>query len=488
MPEQENLYAAFQAKDARFDGRVFVGISTTGIYCRPVCRARQAKAKNCTFFTSAAEAEQAGYRPCLLCRPELAPGVAPADASANLARRAAGLLEQHCGSGLSLDELAGRLGCTGRHLRRVFMAEYHVTPVAYVQTCRLLLAKQLLTDTSLSVLDVAMAAGFGSLRRFNELFRRRYHLSPTALRKKLPVGGGTGQLTLLLGYRPPYRFAEMLRFLAGRAIPGVELVEKDAYQRTVRLTSGQGRVVTGWLRVSQRPEKSALAVTMSESLLPALPRVLARVRQLFDLHCDPAVVSEALAGMNELSPGLCAAGLRLPGCFDPFEMSLRAILGQQITVKAASTLAARLVAAYGVPIDTGHAALTHLFPTPDELLALSGPIDEQLGALGVLAARSRAIEHLAEGLAAGHLQLNHSARPEDEMEKLMAIPGIGPWTASYVAMRTMGWTDAFLETDAGVKKALPGRTPKELLRLVEPWRPWRSYATLNLWNSLYEED
>ena len=484
MTEHEGLYAAFKAKDLRFDGRFFVGISSTGIYCRPVCRAKQSKAENCTFYASAAEAERAGYRPCLLCRPELAPAVS---GGAALAQRAAGLLEEHCGSGFSLEELAKQLGCTGRHLRRAFAAEYRVTPVEYLQTCRLLLAKRLLTDTKLSVLEVAMTAGFGSLRRFNELFRRRYHLSPTALRKKLPTGAPADwRITLSLRYRPPYRYEELLRFLDGRTIPGVELVEDGAYWRTVRLVDGRGRELFGWLRVTHQPEQSALAVMVSESLLPVLPQVLVRVRQLFDLYCDPMAVHEALAPMNELRSDLCMPGTRLPGCFDAFEMAVRAILGQQITVKAARTLAARLVSSYGRTVETDHPSLTCVFPAPEELLVLPAPMEERLGSLGVLAARSRAIEQLAKGLFEGHLKLDHRAKPEEEMKKLTAIPGIGSWTAGYIAMRTMGWTDAFLETDAGIKKALPGRTAKELLGLAEPWRPWRSYATISLWNSLYE--
>ncbi|MEA5003594.1 MAG: Ada metal-binding domain-containing protein, partial [Christensenella sp.] len=236
-----NLYAAFQAKDARFDGRFFVGISSTGIYCRPVCRARRPKAENCTFFHTAAQAEQAGYRPCLLCRPELAPGTAVTDASAVLAHSAARLLEEKCGSAQSLGEIAGKLGCTDRHLRRVFAAEYNVSPIQYLQTCRLLLAKNLLTDSDLPVIEVAMASGFGSLRRFNDLFQKHYRMTPTALRKqKTKEKQKSGSITLALGYRPPYRWEEMLGFLAGRAIGGVENIEGNTYMRTVRLTKANG--------------------------------------------------------------------------------------------------------------------------------------------------------------------------------------------------------------------------------------------------------
>mgnify|MGYP000869326602 CR=1 FL=1 len=394
LENDKGLYAAFQAKDARFDGRFFVGISSTGIYCRPVCRAKQPKAENCTFYSTAAEAEQAGYRPCLLCRPELAPGASITDAATALAQRAARMLEESCGSGHSLDELAGMLGCTDRHLRRVFVEEYNVSPVQYLQTCRLLLAKNLLTDTNLSVLEVAMAAGFGSLRRFNGLFKQHYHLSPTALRKQRTDGAQqdkSGSITLALGYRPPYPWDQMLRFLAGRAIAGVEVVRDGEYMRTVHLVDAKGEHVYGWVRVGHRPEKHVLAVTISDALLPVLPQVLARIRHLFDLHCDPDAVYDTLRVMNDIRPGLCIRGTRLPGCFDAFEMAVRAVLGQQITVKAASTLAARVAQAYGTPVPTGIDGLTHIFPSPGEFLSLDGPIEDCLGKLGVIAARSKTI-------------------------------------------------------------------------------------------------
>ncbi len=485
MENALGLYAAFAAKDARFDGRFFVGISSTGIYCRPVCKAKQPKRENCSFFHTAAEAEQAGFRPCLLCRPELAPGGSAADATAGLVWRAARMLEENCGSGLGLEELAGRLGCTGRHLRRAFAAEYHVTPVQYLQTCRLLLAKNLLTDTDLSVLEVAMAAGFGSLRRFNDLFKKHYRLSPTSLRKQARENQShSGNITLMLGYRPPYLWEEMLRFLAEHAIGGVDMVQNGAYLRTVCLANAAGRHVHGWVQVGHAPEKSALAVTVSESLLPVLPQVLARVRHLFDLRCDPGAVYGTLRAMNELQPGLCKPGARLPGCFDAFEMAVRAVLGQQVTMKAASTIAQRLVAAFGTPVETGMDGLTHAFPTPGDILALEGPVENHLGPLGIIAARARTIQTLAQACARGEIDFGLPARPEAEMEKLMQIRGIGGWTANYIAMRAMEWPDAFLETDIGIKKALPGYAPKELLALAEAWRPWRSYAAVNLWNTL----
>jgi AraC family transcriptional regulator of adaptative response / DNA-3-methyladenine glycosylase II len=384
-----------------------------------------------------------------------------------------------------LEEIAEELGRSGRHLRRAFAAEYNVSPVQYLQTCRLLLAKNLLTDTNLPVLEVAMTAGFGSLRRFNDLFKKRYRLSPTALRKRLPDDKRPGdEITLELGYRPPYLWDKTLSFLAGRSIAGIEVAAFGEYTRTVRLKNAEGKQIYGWLRVGHAPNNNALRVTVSESLLPALPLVLARVKHMFDLYCDPSAVYETLHIMNEIKPGICSKGARVPGCFDPFEMSVRAVLGQQITVKSANTLAARIVEKYGTPVQTGIEGLTRVFPSPENVLAMGDSIGDNFGVLGVTAIRSRTIYELARALSVGDIDLGLPAQPEEEMKKLTAIRGIGSWTAQYIAMRAMEWPDAFLETDAGVKKALPGHTPKELLIIAEAWRPWRSYATINLWNTL----
>ena len=478
-------YAAFKAKDARFDGRFFVGVSSTGIYCRPVCPARLPKEENCTFHESAAAAEHAGFRPCLICRPELAPGAAPIDATSSLACKAARLLEGSCGSGQNIAEYVHRLGCSDRHLRRAFTAEFKVSPVQYLQTCRLLLAKNLLTDTSLSITDVAMAAGFGSLRRFNDLFKQQYRMPPTALRKQVTgKREPAGDATLMLGYRPPYRWDQMLDFLAQRVIPGVEAVNDKGYARTVHV-AGEKKHVYGWLRVGHRPQKNALTVTVSTALLSALPHLLARVRNLFDLYCYPDAVYETLSVMNDIRPGLCVPGTRLPGCFEPFEMTVRAVLGQQITVKAAGTLAGRIAETYGTPVDTGIEGLTHTFPSARDILALEGEISNHLGPLGVTRARSNTILGLARAIADGEIDFTLCARPEAEIRKLTALPGIGMWTAQYIAMRALGWPDAFPHTDLGVKKTLAPLSEDEILHAAEAWRPWRGYATINLWNSLH---
>ena len=482
---ERGWYSAFKAKDTRFDGRFFVGVSSTGIYCRPVCRAKLPKPENCNFYLTAAEAEQDGYRPCLLCRPELAPGISITDATVSLAHQAARLLEENCGIEQSLSELAKQLGYTDRHLRRAFVKEYNVSPIQYLQTCRLLLAKNLLTDTDLSVVDVAMAAGFGSLRRFNDLFKKQYKLSPTELRKGVSnEKTSQNDITLSLGYRPPYRWEQLLAFLDGRAIKGVEVVRDNEYLRTVHIVTAESQHIYGWIRVGNIPHKNVLAVTLSSSLLPVLPRVLARVRHLFDLGCDPEAISEILDSMNNIRPHLFTSGTRMPGCFDPFELAVRAVLGQQITVKAASTLAARIVETYGTPIETGIIGLTHTFPRPEDITSLNGEISDHLGALGIISTRSKTILEIARLFSEKNINLDHCQSPETEMKKLMNISGIGIWTAKYVAMRTMGWTDAFLETDAAIKKALAPLTQKEMVELSKNWQPWRSYATISLWNSL----
>ena len=289
-------------------------------------------------------------------------------------------------------------------------------------------------------------------------------------------------ITVALGYHPPYEWEKMLEFLAKRAIPGVETVLEGAYLRTVRLKGRDGKKYCGWIRVQNCPKKNAVAVTLSDALIPVLSQVLARVRALFDLCAEPNVIYEKLQTINQICPGACVLGLRVPGCFQPFEMAVRAVLGQQITVKAASTLAGKIALAYGTPIETGIDGLTHLFPEAEDILALKDEIEERLGTLGVIAARSRCILALAQALESGDIALGAYADPEQEMAKLMQIKGIGSWTAKYLAMRTMGWPDAFLETDIGVKHALPEYTPKERLELSRQWRPWRSYAMMCLWN------
>jgi AraC family transcriptional regulator of adaptative response / DNA-3-methyladenine glycosylase II len=480
--DHDSLYEALKARDPRFDGRFFVGVKSTGIYCRPICRARTPKSVNCEFYPSAAEAEKAGFRPCLVCRPEIAPD-APLELGAALAaRRAARALVEGAAGGEGASAIARSLGLSERHLRRLFKAHYHVSPGRYLRTARLLMAKSLLTDSSSPVTEIAMAAGFGSLRRFNDLFAKSCGLPPSALRSRArPAAAG---LTFSLGYRPPYPWDQICGFLSLRAIPGVEAVVGGEYLRAVRMESGGGPL-SGWIRVADDPRRHRLTVTVDEALLTVLPQVAARIKSLFDLRCDPEAVYGTLKVMNSIRPGLCVPGTRVPGCLDPFEMAVRAVLGQQITVKAASTLAGRLVRAFGTAVQTPWEDLTRVFPSARDLAALGeteASAAAGLGPLGIASARAGTIARLArafDGIKFGPL-----ADPAEEIAKLAAIRGIGPWTAKYVAMRAMEWPDAFLETDAGVIRALAPIDPKLIAGLAEAWRPWRSYATVNLWNSL----
>jgi AraC family transcriptional regulator of adaptative response / DNA-3-methyladenine glycosylase II len=474
-------YRALRSHDARFDGRFFVGVSTTRIYCRPVCTARTPHREHCRFFPSAAAAEVGGYRPCLRCRPELAPGFATVDANRRLAQSAAGLIEDGQLADARLPDLAATLGVTDRHLRRVFQDEFGVSPIAYAQTQRLLLAKRLLTDTGMAVVDVAMASGFASLRRFNHLFRTRYRMTPVELRGKAPAGRPVDRLAFELAYRPPYDWQAMLAFLERRAITGVEVVAGKTYSRTVDLGPRRhggdvaGGSHVGWLEVSPSKRKDALRVTVSASLAGSIPQVLARVKHLFDLACHPDEIAAALGPLAQARPGL-----RLPGAMDGFEVAVRAILGQQVTVKAAATLAARFVAAFGEPIATPHAALTALFPTPAAVAALE-PSD--IASNGIIASRARAIVALAREIEAGRLRLDPNAAVESTVASLQALPGVGPWTAQYIAMRALAWPDAFPHPDVAVLKAMK-RTGVRALAHAEAWRPWRAYAVIHLWKSL----
>jgi AraC family transcriptional regulator, regulatory protein of adaptative response / DNA-3-methyladenine glycosylase II len=472
--DADQCFRALKTHDARFDGRFFVGVGTTRVYCRPVCTARTPLRKNCSFFPSAAAAENEGFRPCLRCRPELAPGYATVDANRRLARAAANRIEDGRLEDASLEDLAARLGVTDRHLRRVFKEEFGVSPVEYAQTQRLLLAKRLLTDTHLPVLEVAMASGFASLRRFNDLFKSRYRMTPMELRAKAPSSRDADRLVFDLAYRPPYDWDSMLAFLAGRAVKGVETVDAKRYRRTVRL---QGTTpVHGWIEVAPSPRKSALRVTASSSLAGALPLLLARVKSLFDLACRPDEIAVALGPLARAHPGL-----RLPGAMDGFEIAVRAILGQQVTVKAATTIAGRFVNAFGEAIETPHAGLERLFPTPRSIADTS---PGEIAAQGIIASRARAIHALALSMVEGRLQLEPDANVDTTIEALQAVPGIGPWTAHYIAMRALAWPDAFPHPDVAVLKAMDETNGRRALAQADAWRPFRAYAVLHLWKSL----
>jgi AraC family transcriptional regulator of adaptative response / DNA-3-methyladenine glycosylase II len=473
--DPDQCYRALRTHDARFDGRFFVGVGTTGIYCRPVCTAKTPLARNCSYFPSAAAAEARGFRPCLRCRPELAPGYASVDANRRLAQAAAGLIEDGRLEDASLADLADSLGVTDRHLRRVFQEQFGVSPVEYAQTQRLLLAKRLLTDTAMPVLEVAMASGFASLRRFNDLFRTRYRMSPGQLRKAAPANRPADRLSFDLAFRPPYDWPAMLAFLARRSIAGVERVEGRRYRRAVRLERA-GRTHSGWIEVAPSPRKSALRVTASASLAGAVPVLLARVKSLFDLACRPDEIAATLGPLAESHPGL-----RLPGAIDGFEIAVRAILGQQVTVAAATTIAGRFAKAFGDPIPTPHEGVELLFPRPSRIAAVA---PAEIAALGVISSRAKAIVALARALESGTLRLETSAPVEATLAALESLPGIGPWTAQYIAMRALAWPDAFPHPDVAVLKAMREPNAGRALQRTDPWRPWRAYAVLHLWKSL----
>jgi AraC family transcriptional regulator, regulatory protein of adaptative response / DNA-3-methyladenine glycosylase II len=464
-------YQALLAHDRRFDGLFFVGVSTTGIYCRTVCPAKTPRRENCTFYASAAAAEQRGYRPCLRCRPELAPGNAHVDAVDRLVAAAVSRIEDGDLTERSVDALAAEMGVTGRHLRRAVQQELGVSPVELAQTHRLLLAKRLLTDTDLPVIEVAFASGFSSLRRFNALFKERYRLNPTALRKKKTTGEHKEVLRCELAYRPPLAWESLRTFLAGRAMAGVETVERNGYQRTVVVGKYQG-----WITVEPSEGRDALTVEVSASLAPVFVPTLARVKRLFDLAADPQRIAAHLGILAEAHPGL-----RVPGALDGFEMAVRAVLGQQVSVRAASTLAGRFVTAFGEPIETPHPGLTHLSPTAERVAQIS---TEELRAIGIPTARANTILALAEAVADGRIVLRAGADVEKTMAALKELPGIGGWTAQYVALRALGWPDAFPHTDLGIMKALGEKDPRRILEIAEPWRPWRGYAVMHLWKCL----
>lgn len=481
VPDPGTLYRAYTARDPRFDGVFYIGVTSTGVYCRPICPARTPKAGNCRFFESAEAAEKASFRPCLRCRPELAPGTAPVDNSRSIARLIAqrideGLLDD----GARLEKIATEFGWSSRQIRRMVQRELGVSPMELVLTRRLLLAKQLLTETRLPIIQVAFASGFSSVRRFNDAFSGRYGIPPTHFRRSADEpGSGTaagGSFTLQLAYRPPFDWDGLIQFLGARALAGVETAAAGVYSRTVRLGSH-----TGWVRVGHEPRRRALMVEMPIALTPVLPALLGRLRQLFDLAARPDVIQEHLRRDPVLSRAVRRnPGLRVPGAFDGFELVMRAIVGQQVTVKAATTLAGRIVGSFGERVTTPHGGLTHLAPTPERIATAS---QDALGALGIIGTRGRSLIAVAREMVAGRLPLEAGADPESTMERLTAIPGIGRWTAHYIAMRALRWPDAFPREDIALRKRLGGVTPSEAEAASQAWRPWRSYATLHLWQA-----
>lgn len=513
-------YLALKTRDARFDGSFFTGVTSTGIYCRPVCGVKTPRRENCRFFGHAAQAESAGFRPCLRCRPELAPrsiAWSIQDASAILAHQAARLLDEPDawedwaptrGTGVSplspggarfalgrpggkttptVEQLAARLGVSDRHVRRIFEAQFGVSPVQYLQTRRLLTAKQLLADTDLPITQIALISGFGSVRRFNAAFVAHYKLNPTALRRAGGAPSGQG-IRVRLGYRPPYDVDAMLGFLEKRQLETIEFVAVSQDQqmagRTFSLNSG-GKTHAGWLVAGFDDAQHQLILRVSDSLRDVLPQVIRRVRAAFDLDADPLAINSVL---NQRFPQ--GDGLRVPGTLDGYELAVRAVLGQQITVAAARTLGTRLVQKFGEPIATPFPELTRLFPAPAVLAAASG---DALGQLGIVRQRQAAIVAIARAVVEQRLQLHGGADVPATVAALKNLPGIGDWTAQYIAMRALRWPDAFPAGDVALQKALDVADPQNPLRAARAaeaasaaWKPWRSYAVIRAWATLPE--
>jgi AraC family transcriptional regulator of adaptative response / DNA-3-methyladenine glycosylase II len=471
--DSDACFRAVRARDRRFDGRFFVAITSTRIYCRPICPARRAKRQNMRFFSSAAAAEGAGFRPCLRCRPERAPGLASVDAASRLVGAAVAGIEEHALSSAKVGDLAASLGVSDRHLRRVTESELGVSPIELAQTQRLLLAKRLLGETRLSQTEIAFASGFGSVRRFNALFKARYGLSPRALRGTANVPQG---LRCRLEFRPPFAWRSLLDYLRRRAIPGVEMVDEWHYRRTVSIGEAQG-----WIAVSLSQTNDALNVEMSPSLAPVIGGVIARVKRVFDLAAEP----HAVAALLSQDPLLAAVvrripGLRVAGAFEGFELAVRAILGQQVSVKGATTLAGRWAQAFGAAIATPFPELNRLTPTAQRMAGVGA---DEIAALGIVGARARCLSLLAPAVLEKRVVLTFVPDVEEQIEALMRLPGIGPWTAQYIAMRALQWPDAFPSGDLMLMRAA-NANQRQLQKLAEAWRPWRAYATYYLWQTL----
>jgi len=473
-------YRALLSRDRRFDGRFFIGVVTTGVYCRPVCPVSPAKPENARFFACAAAAEAAGFRPCRRCRPDAAPGTPAWMGSSAAVTRALRLITDGALDDGGVDTLAARLGMSARQLRRLFATHLGASPSDIARARRVHFARRLLDDTTLPITQVALSAGFTSIRQFNHAFRTTFRAAPTALRRRdaqgMPHAGG--ELRVRLPYRPPLRWTAMVEFIKLRAIPGVEAVNGGTYRRTIAVNGAAGVLE---LRPAADPGNPHVLLRVRLPRYAELLQVVERARRIFDLDADPLRISGHLRRSPALAPLLRAMpGLRVPGAWDAFELAVRAVLGQQVTVRGATTLAGRLVQMCGTPVDLGE-GLTHLFPEAATLA------EADLGAIGLPRARAATLRALARGVASGSLVLDAPHGVTDAVTRLCAIPGVGEWTAHYIAMRAFGEPDAFPASDLGLRRALGnGAGPLSataLTRLAEAWRPWRAYAAMYLWNA-----
>ena len=473
-------YRAFVTHDRRYDGRAFAGVITTGVYCRPICPVRPAKPENCRFFSCAAAAEAAGFRPCRRCRPETAPGTPAWMGTSAVVARACRLISAGALDDEDVEGLAARLGVGGRHLRRLFVRHLGASPVQVARARRVHFARALLDETELGMAEVALSAGFRSVRQFNHAVRATFRATPTMLRRKRETASSEpASLVLRLAYRPPLDWTALLDFLRPRATPGVEAVDDGAYRRTIELGDA-----TGTIEVREGGDGSHLLVRVDLADHDGLIHVVERVRRLFGLDDDPHEVARRLRASPVLRPLVRRSpGLRVPGAWEPFELAVRAVLGQQITVRGATTLAGGLVRGFGTPLRAA-GPLTHLFPRA-EVLAQA-----DVAVIGIPRARARTISALAAAVASRALVLDAARGLDDAIARLRAVPGIGAWTAEYVAMRTLGEADAFPAGDLGLRCALGnGAGPVSvdaLARAAEAWRPWRAYAAMHLWRSLEE--
>ncbi len=483
--DHDACYRAIVTRDARFDGRLYIGVRTTGIYCRPICPARTPKRENVSFYPTAAAAQEAGFRPCLRCRPENSPDLAVWNGTSNTVKRALALIGEGAMDGETVDHLAEHLGVGERHLRRLFQQHLGASPIAVAQTRRILFAKQLIMETRMPMTEIAHAAGFGSIRRFNAVFQALYKRPPGALRRTRQSAhsnvSAVSDIMLTMSYAAPYNWPSMISFLKTRAIPGIERVDKqDRYHRSIALDGYQGTV-----RVAFDENKKCLRATIRFPRVSSLAFIVSRLRRVFDLTADPIAIDAHLADDPQLAPLIAARpGLRVPGAWDGFELGIRAILGQQITVGAATTLAGKLVSQYGEPLETSlkTEGLSHVFPSPKRLAAAD------LRSLGMPGTRARALSALSEAVLESPNMFSTSQAPEVTLERLKALPGVGDWTSQYILMRALCEPDAFPATDIGLMRAMATQkgqrpTPATLLQRAESWRPWRAYAALHLWAS-----
>ena len=470
--DRQQCSRARLARDARFDGKFFIGVESTKIYCRPICRSRTSKECNVRYFLSAAAATQAGYRPCLRCRPEGSPGTAAWAGTQNTVSRALQLISE---SGLEdggVEALADRLGVGSRHLRRLFLRHLGATPTAVAQTRRLHFAKKLIDETCLPMGQVAMAAGFGCVRRFNDAIQKTYHRTPKQIRRLAPKAEAQpeNEYQFHLNFRPPYNWQRLLEFLAARATPGVEAVNDGTYRRSISFEGEKG-----FLEVSLDEGHNALAARVQIGDPRLLFCVIERVRAMFDLNADWGVIAKTLRSDAAMAARVHAeAGLRVPGCWDPFELIIRAIVGQQLSVKAATTLAGRLAHSYGQAFETAP-GLTRLFPGPKVLA------DANLAGIGLTTARAATIRAFARAVCERRIAFDAIVDLGEFRAQLCEIPGIGKWTAEYAAMRALRDPDAFPADDLGLRRTADDCRAAELERRAEAWRPWRAYAAMLLW-------